>query len=97
MSLPAIPRRSSCPNKTQYHTPPELYTQALGTHANANILDFDGHAELVFPNIDLLKKLVGDNFFEEFAKLDGEPLVDLNNVMQTVGYEEVYVEDGKVV
>ena len=60
-------------------------------------MDFDGHAELVFPNIDLLKKLVGDKFFEEFAKLDSEPLVDLNKVMQTVGYEEVYVEDGKVV
>ena len=97
MSLPAYPLLSHHPNKTQYHTPSELYTQALGIHGDPHTLNFDGHAELIFPNIDVLKKLVEGSFFEEFAKLDEEPLVDMNSVMRTVGYEEVYVENGKAV
>ena len=72
-------------------------TQALGIHDDADILDFDGHAEVVVPNIDVLKKLVEDNFFAEFAKPDEEALVDMNSVKRTIGYEEIHVENGKAV
>lgn len=72
-------------------------TQALGIHDDAKTLDFDGHAEVVVPNIDVLKKLVEDNFFTEFAKPDEEALVDMSSVMRTIGYEEIYVENGKAV
>ena len=85
------------PDKTQYHTPPELCAQALGVHDDASILDFDGHAEVVVPDIGVLKKLVEDSFFEEFARPDQERLVDMKSVMRRVGYEEIYVENGRVV
>lgn len=71
--------------------------QALGIHDDARILDFDGHAEVVVPNIDVLKKLVESDFFSEFAKPDEEALVDMNSVMRSIGYEEIHVENGKVV
>lgn len=87
-----IPSRRSQPDKTQYHTPPEMCTQALGIHDDAKILDFDGHAEVVVPNIDVLKKLVEDDFFSEFAKPDEEALVDMDSVMRTIGYEKIHVE-----
>ena len=74
-----------------------MCTQALGIHDDANILDFDGHAEVVVPNIDVLKKLVEDNFFAEFATPDEEALIDMNSVMRTIGYEEIHVENGKAV
>ena len=74
-----------------------MCTQALGIHDDASILDFDGHAEVVVPNIDVLRKLVEDNFFSEFAKPDEEALVDMKSVMRTIGYEETHVENGKAV
>ena len=92
-----IPSFPSQPDRTQYHTPPEMCTQALGIHDDARILDFDGHAEVVVLNIDVLKKLVEDDFFSEFAKPDEEALVDMNSVMRTIGYEEIHVENGKAV
>ena len=74
-----------------------MCTQALGIHDDASILDFDGHAEVVVPNIDVLRKLVEDNFFSEFAMPDGEALLDMNSVMRTFGCEENHVENGKAV
>ena len=74
-----------------------MSTQALGIHDDASILDFDGHAEVVVPNIDVLKKLVEDNFFSEFAKPDEEALVDIKSVMRSIGYEEIHVENGRAV
>ncbi|KAI9707981.1 MAG: hypothetical protein M1820_004400 [Bogoriella megaspora] len=82
---------------TQYHTPPEMCAQALGIHDDAKILDFDGHAEVVVPNIDVLKALVEDNFFAAFAKPDEEALVDIRSVMRRIGYEEIHVENGKAI
>lgn len=74
-----------------------MNAQALGVHDDAKILGFDGHVEVVVPNIDILKKLVEDSFFAEFAKPDEEALVDMSSVMRTIGYEEVHVEHGKAV
>ena len=74
-----------------------MSSQALGIHDDAKILDFDGHAEVVVPNVDVLKKLVEDNFFSEFAKPDEEALVDVNSVMRAIGYEEIHVENGRAV
>jgi len=82
---------------TQYHSPPEIASQALGIHDDSGNLDFDGHAEVVVPNIDVLRKLVEDNFFAKFATPDEEALVDMSSVRRSIGYEEVHVENGKVV
>lgn len=84
-------------DKTQYHTPPEMGTQAVGIHDDAKTLDFDGHAEVVVPNIDVLKKMVEDDFFSQFAQPDEEALVDMDSVMRTIGYEEIHVENGRAV
>jgi len=81
----------------QYHFPPEMSAQSLGIHDNAKILDFDGHAEIVFLNIEVLKKLVKDNFFAEAATPDQEAITDMGSVMRSIGYEEVHVRDGKAV
>ncbi|KAF2867148.1 hypothetical protein BDV95DRAFT_611020 [Massariosphaeria phaeospora] len=82
---------------TQYHAPPELTPQGLGIHDDAGILDFDGHAEVVVRSLDVLRKLVEDNFFSEFAKPDEAELVDLGSVRRSIGYEEHHVEAGKTV
>lgn len=58
-------------------------------------MDFDGHAEVVVPDLDTLRKLVEDNFFSEFAKPDEAALVDLTSVRRSIGYEEHYVVEGK--
>ena len=81
-----IPNCPPQPDKIQYHTLPEMCTQALGIHDDAKILDFEGHAEVVIPNIDVLKKLVEDCFLSEFATPDEEALVDMDNVMRAIGY-----------
>ena len=49
------------------------------------------------PNIDVLKKLVEDDFFSESATPDEEALMDMDSVMRTIGYEEIHVENGRVV
>ena len=74
-----------------------MCSQALGIHDDAGILDFDGHAEVVVPNVDVLKRLVEDDFFSAFARPDEEALVDVGSVRRTIGYEEVHVENGKAV
>ena len=74
-----------------------MCTQALGIHDDASILDFDGHAEVVVPDIDVLKRLVEDDFFSAFATPDEEALVDMKSVMRRIGYEEIHVENGRVV
>ena len=83
--------------RKQYHTPPEMSTETLGIHDGAGTLEFNGHAEIVVPSLDVLKKLVQDNFFSEFAKPDEAALVDIGSVMRTIGYEEIHMENGKAV
>lgn len=58
------------PDRTQYHTPLEMCTQALGIHNDAKPSDFNGLAEVVVLKIAFLKKLVEDYLFSEFAKAD---------------------------
>jgi hypothetical protein len=88
---------SSALTHIKYHTPPEITSRGLGIHDTAGILDFDGVAEVTVENLDILRKLVEDNFFSEFATPDEADLVDLSSVRRTIGYEEVHVDQGKVV
>lgn len=74
-----------------------MTSQGLGIHDTAGNLDFDGVAEVTVENLDILRKLVDDNFFAEFAKPDEAALVDLSSVRRTIGYEEVHVDQGKVI
>lgn len=81
----------------QYHSPPGITTQSLGIHDDAKILDFDGHAEVLVSNIDVLKKLVQDNFFSGFAKPGEAALIDVSSMRRAIGYEETHVENGKAI
>ena len=72
----------SMPDISQYHTPPEMSLTDLGIHDDTTTLDFDGHAEIVVPILDVLKKLVEDNFFSESARPDEEALADINSVVR---------------
>jgi hypothetical protein len=74
-----------------------MSAQSLGIHDDAKILDFDGHAEVVVPSIEVLKKLVEDNFFADSATPDQEAITDMGSVMRSIGYEEIHVENGKAV
>lgn len=77
-----------------------MSSQALGVddkNLGGQVLDFDGHAEVVMPNIGILKKLLDDNFFSAFAAPDQEALTDMTSIMRRVGYEEIWVKDGKEV
>ena len=60
-------------------------------------LDFDGHIEVVVPNTDVLNSLKQDDFITACKRLKGGLLFDKASVMQTIGYEEVHIEDGKAV
>ena len=71
--------------------------QILGVRDDVDILDFDGHAEIVVPNEDCLKALVEDPYYKEVVEKDEFKLLDKASVTRTVGYEEVWVKDGEVV
>ena len=71
--------------------------QILGVRDDVDILDFDGHAEIVVPNEGCLKALVEDPYYKEVVEKDEFKLLDKASVTRTVGYEEVWVKDGEVV
>lgn len=71
--------------------------QVLGVGDDVNILDFDGHAEIVVPNEDCLKALVDDPYYKDVVEKDEFKLLDKASVTRIVSYEEVWVKDGEVV
>lgn len=71
--------------------------QVLGVRDDVNVLDFDGHAEIVVPNKDCLKALVDDPYYKDVVEKDEFKLLDKASVTRTVSYEEVWVKDGEVV
>lgn len=69
----------------------------LGASQGASILDFDGHGEILVETSDSLKALMEDPYYKEVVEPDEAKLIDKQSVRRTVGYEEVWVQDGKVV
>ena len=49
------------------------------------------------PDVDVLKRLLSDDFMAAFAAPDQEALTDMASIRRRVGYEEVWVKDGKAV
>lgn len=68
----------------------------LGTDGDV-ALDFDGHAEVLLESWDILAKLRDDRYYEEVMKPSEEKLIDQSSVRRRVGYEEVWVCDGKAI
>ena len=60
------------------------------------MIDFDGHVELLVPTIECLKNALADPYYKEAVEPDEAKFLDPPNCSRTVGWEEVYVLDGKV-
>jgi hypothetical protein len=59
--------------------------------------DYDGHVEFLVRSVDDLYKAVEDPDYPEKVAPDEKYLLDPSTSMVTVGWEEVYVLDGKLV
>ncbi|KAF9886601.1 hypothetical protein FE257_011241 [Aspergillus nanangensis] len=82
---------------TQYHTPPLMREQYFGGAEGVHTLDFDGHGEVLVEDPDTLKALIEDPYFKDVVEPDEERFIDKASRRRTVGYEEIWVRDGKVV
>lgn len=84
---------------TKYHTPSS--TRALGetvwtTLGKDHILDFDGTVELIVPDVEALQKALDDPMYRETVQPDEEAFIDGEKSYRSVGYEQTYIVDGKV-
>ncbi|KIW89477.1 uncharacterized protein Z519_09633 [Cladophialophora bantiana CBS 173.52] len=85
---------------TQYHTPSKLVSSAVAGFPvlqNAKKLDFDGVGEFLMPEISCFQRAREDPYYTEVIAPDEDKLFDWGSVEWTVGWEEVYIKDGKVV
>ena len=74
-----------------------MAASTLGVHDNTGWLDFDGHAECLFESPEVLQRLGQDHFFKEKVDPDEDKLIDKSKTMKRVGYEEVWVREGRAV
>ena len=85
--------------RQQYHTPPSLQKQAASTWSGFSTLQplsYDGTVELIVPDIECLAKAREDDFYKDVVRKDEEKFFE-PDVAWTVGWEEVYVRNGKLV
>ena len=60
-------------------------------------LEFDGVAEFWMPDASCFQKAREDPYYEKVVQPDENQLFEWETCQWTVGWEEVYIEDGKVV
>ena len=60
-------------------------------------LEYDGVAEFLMPDASCFHKARQDPYYEQFVMPDENELFEWETVQWTVGWEEVYIENGKVV
>ncbi|GKZ71935.1 hypothetical protein AnigIFM50267_007981 [Aspergillus niger] len=85
---------------TLFHTPPDVAKQYLGQeHAGGGHVmeSFDGHAEILLESWDILGRLRADPYYVEVVEPSEVTLIDKASVVRRVGYEEVWVAEGKAV
>ncbi|GLA67572.1 hypothetical protein AtubIFM56815_001560 [Aspergillus tubingensis] len=83
---------------TLFHTPPVMAQQYLGqgpADSDQVMASFDGHAEIVLENWEILSRLRADPYYQEVVEPSEAKLIDKASVVRRVGYEEVWVSDGK--
>ncbi|KAH6671368.1 EthD domain-containing protein [Halenospora varia] len=83
---------------TQYHTPSSARA-LLGPLANKvglSISPYDGHVEILLRSVEDLENALKDPLYAEVVGPD-EGFMDQSRSMVTVGWEEVYIRDGKIV
>ena len=49
------------------------------------------------PSLEVLKRLLDDDFFAAFAAPDQEAITDMSSIRRRAGYEEIWVKDGREV
>ncbi|OAL30475.1 hypothetical protein AYO22_01673 [Fonsecaea multimorphosa] len=84
----------------QYHTPSKLLSSALaGFPALKGVkkVDFDGVGEFLMPDVACFHRAREDPYYAEVVAPDEEKLFDWASAEWTIGWEEVYIKDGKVV
>ncbi|EED11985.1 conserved hypothetical protein [Talaromyces stipitatus ATCC 10500] len=69
----------------------------IGPAAAPSTLDFDGHAEILVDSLDIIKALQEDPYYKAVIEPDESNLIDFQSVRHIIGYEEVWVLDGKAV
>jgi len=62
----------------------------------SSIASFDGCVEVLVPNLECIAKAWKDPYYKEVVAPDEAKFIDMSRIVQTVGYEEVFIEDGKV-
>lgn len=67
------------------------------TLGNDHILDFDGFAEFVVPNVGSLQEALSDPYYRNHVQPDEAVFIDAKNSFRTVGWEESYIEGSKIV
>ncbi|PYH87534.1 hypothetical protein BO71DRAFT_424295 [Aspergillus ellipticus CBS 707.79] len=85
---------------TLFHTPPDMAREYLGqSHAGGDqVMEaFDGHAEVLLEDWDILGRLRADPYYLEVVEPSEVQLIDKASVLRRVGYEEVWVSEGKAV
>lgn len=64
---------------------------------NSMISDYDGHVELLMPNLDCYQRAIEDEYYKNVIAPDEQEFADWSSSKLTVGWEEVYIQNGKVV
>ncbi|KIW56107.1 hypothetical protein PV05_04790 [Exophiala xenobiotica] len=84
---------------TQYHTPSSVRDQAKSIPglAQATIAEWDGFVELLMPNMSCFDEAQKDPYYSEVVFPDELKFADPANSQIIIGWEEVYVQDGKIV
>ncbi|OAL38568.1 hypothetical protein AYO20_02218 [Fonsecaea nubica] len=86
---------------TQYHTSSAVQQSTMAAWPELTALDvtpYDGVAEfLVRDNVEGIKRSRDDPFFVEKVRPDEEKFFDVKGMAWTIGWEEVYVLDGRIV
>ncbi len=87
-------------SRPQYHLPRGLYDSIEATAPELKAVrkfDFDAAAEFVMPDISCFLNARNDPYYATHVFPDEQYLFDWTSAYYTVGYEEVYIKDNKVV
>ncbi|ETI24899.1 hypothetical protein G647_04269 [Cladophialophora carrionii CBS 160.54] len=85
---------------TQYHTHSSAATTAIADFpalGGLKKLDFDGVGEFLMLDASCFQKAREDPYYEQVVMPDENQLFEWESAQWTLGWEEVYIKDGKIV
>ncbi|KAG4424774.1 hypothetical protein IFR04_002122 [Cadophora malorum] len=92
-------QRNEIISYTQYHTPKSTRYLAASVAKDFGwtLAGYDGYVDFMVSSVEDLKNAVEDPEYPEKVLPDEQMFMDQSNSVVTVGWEEVYVKDGKVI